>query len=466
MTWTNSGVPFMPYLSVSSPTSVPGSSETLNGVVNPGNLDTAAWFEWGTTTNYGNMIEVTNLTAINADLPVSWGISNFPPTTAFHYALMATNSVGTNVSADYVFQNVPAVTTLADDGSPGSLRYVIDNAVSGEDVIFVTNGTITLVGGEIDITNDITLSGPGATNLAVSGNNASRVFYVSPNVQANLSDLTICNAQATLYFDNDSGYDPSGGGILNQGTLTLTNYDINDCTALIGVNGTSYNLNGGGGGNGGGICNYGTLSLMDCAMSGNNGGAGGAGGPGSFLEYNGGIGGAGGSAGAIYNSGTLFASKCTFNNNSAGNGGAAGTTSVSFGTGITTTTVPGSPGPGGPGGAIYNSGTAMFTLCTLDSNAAEGDGGGIYSSDFATMTACTITRNRAGIGGGVYNTYALAADNSLFADNIAGESRDYYGLFSSEAVIISSATTPAVSDSLSATMMISWEHPMRRLTRR
>jgi predicted outer membrane repeat protein len=433
VTWTNSGVPFIPYLSVSSPTSVPGSSETLSGVVNPGNLDTGAWFEWGATTNYGNMIEVTNLSATNADLPISSVLSNFSPTTPFHYALVATNSVGTNVSADYVFQNVPAVTTLADDGSPGSLRYVVNNAVSGEDIIFVTNGTITLTNEEIDVTNDVTLSGPGVTNLAISGNNASRVFYVSSGVQANVSGLTICKAQSTLYFDNGYGYDPSGGGILNAGTLTLSNCDINDCTAMAGANGTSYDLPGGPGGNAGGICNYGSLSLFACTLSGNKGGAGGQGWPGQIGEYSGGTGGAGGSAGAVYNSGTLFVANCTFNNNAAGSGGGGGPTLLYLGGGLPPITVSVAPsGPAGPGGAIYNTGTATLSLCTFDSNTAGGDGGGIYSSGLATLTACTITRNTAGAGGGVYNTYEFAADNSLFADNTASGSPDYSGSFSSE----------------------------------
>ncbi len=432
VTWTNSGIPFLPSIGVSSATSVPGSSETLNGIVNPGNLDTAAWFEWGTTTNYGDMIEVTNLAAINADLAISSVLSNLPPTTLFHYALVATNSAGTNVSADYVFQNVPAVTTLADDGSPGSLRWVVGNAISGEDIIFITNGTITLTNEEIDVTNNMTISGPGVTNLVISGNNASRVFYVSSGVQANLSGITISNGLSTVYFDNYSIYDPSGGGILNGGTLTLSNCEINDCMAVAGANGTSFYPTGGIGGNAGGIYNYGVLSLIDCTLSGNRGGAGGAGGPGSFPLPPGGTGGAGGSAGAVYNNGTLFVSNCTFNHNSAGSGGAGGTTTTSFGIGPPITTTTGSPGSGGPGGAIFNTGTATLSLSTFDSNAAGATGGGICSSGLILMTACTITRNSAGIGGGVFNTSELAADNSIFADNTASASPDYWGMFSSE----------------------------------
>ena len=37
------------------------TSATLNGSVNPNGLATTAWFEWGTTTNYGQSTTTTNL---------------------------------------------------------------------------------------------------------------------------------------------------------------------------------------------------------------------------------------------------------------------------------------------------------------------------------------------------------------------------------------------------------------------
>src|SRR5688500_13492564 len=58
------------------------------------------------------------------------------------------------------------VTTLADDG-PGSLRQVISNSVSGDTIIFATNGTIVLTTGELLITKNLVVIGRGATNLAI-----------------------------------------------------------------------------------------------------------------------------------------------------------------------------------------------------------------------------------------------------------------------------------------------------------
>ena len=38
--------------------------------------------------------------------------------------------------------------------------------------------TITLTGGALDITKSVTITGPGAANLTINGNNADRVFVV------------------------------------------------------------------------------------------------------------------------------------------------------------------------------------------------------------------------------------------------------------------------------------------------
>ena len=76
------------------------------------------------------------------------------------------------------------VTTNADSGA-GSLRQAIIDACPGSTITFDTAGvfatpqTITLTTGELVIDKSLTIDGPGASQLTVSGNNASRVFYMS-----------------------------------------------------------------------------------------------------------------------------------------------------------------------------------------------------------------------------------------------------------------------------------------------
>ena len=66
------------------------------------------------------------------------------------------------------------------DNGAGSLRQAIvsNNATAGGNTILFSNvvtGTITLTGGELFINKNLTILGPGAKVLAVSGNAASRV---------------------------------------------------------------------------------------------------------------------------------------------------------------------------------------------------------------------------------------------------------------------------------------------------
>jgi hypothetical protein len=83
-------------------------------------------------------------------------------------------------------RSVPAaflVDTLA-DGGDGSLRQaVLDaNDTPGADQIrFARNlhGTIALQLGEMAITDDLTVHGPGSHRLTLSGENQSRIFRLS-----------------------------------------------------------------------------------------------------------------------------------------------------------------------------------------------------------------------------------------------------------------------------------------------
>jgi len=108
------------------------------------------------------------------------------------------------------------VTTLADSGD-GSLRQaVLDaNALPGADTIRFADGfvgTIGLTGGQLSIADHLTIDGPGADRLAVSGNGQSRVFRISGGLTVAIDGLTITDGRAV----------GDGGGILNTGsTLTL-----------------------------------------------------------------------------------------------------------------------------------------------------------------------------------------------------------------------------------------------------
>ena len=111
-------------------------------------------------------------------------------------------------------------------GTSGDLRYVITQAdqTPGDNTInFAVTGTITLKSALPDLSNTtglMDIEGPGASSLTVARSSASGtpdfgIFTVDANVQAQLAGLTITG-----------GLDGSGGGIDNDGTLTVSNSTI------------------------------------------------------------------------------------------------------------------------------------------------------------------------------------------------------------------------------------------------
>jgi hypothetical protein len=144
---------------------------------------------------------------------------------------------------------VATVTSNADAGT-GSLRDALFDADPGATIVFnlACPTTIVLTSGPLTIAKSVSIVGPGARCLAISGNSASRVFAISEaGTDVGISGLTIAQGRAT-----------GGGGLQNQGAnLTLTN------VAVVGNNAQ--------GGAGGGIDHEvgGTLAITGSTIAGN-----------------------------------------------------------------------------------------------------------------------------------------------------------------------------------------------------
>jgi len=279
------------------------------------------------------------------------------------------------------------VTTLANSGV-GSLRAAIASANDGDVITFAIGGTITNLTGELLIGKNLNIVGPGPTNLAVSGNNSSRVFNIAGGAMVNLSGLTICNGHARDGAAGTNSATPGwpgddGGGIYNSGTLALTNCVITRCRSGQGGAGFSSvpifpfgnpgSSGGGPGGNGGGIYNAGTLVLAACTLTSNTNGSGGVGGNSALGTFLGGAGGNGGSGAGVYDMGAATLVSCVFGFNSAGSGGAGGR--------------------GGPGSDSQYDGAGGGR------GGDGGSGGGLYSQGNPTSVSCTFAGNSAGSGG-------------------------------------------------------------------
>jgi hypothetical protein len=214
------------------------------------------------------------------------------------------------------------VNSLADGAAnaancPGTncrLRDAIAKAVAGDTINISVTGTITLNSGVLLINKNLTITGPGAAQLTVSGNNTTQVFSTTSTVS--MSGLTVAN-----------GYrlgEGAGIQITNTGNVTLTNCTISNNR---GVN-TS-------GGFGGGIAVRGSsarLALTNCTISGNSAWAG----------------------GGIFNTlGNVALTNCTVSGNDCGSGGGGGIANTDSGVvTLTNCTVTGNLAAAGSGIAI------------------------------------------------------------------------------------------------------------------
>src|SRR5438552_4057169 len=128
-------------------------------------------------------------------------------------------------------RDVPSTLTVLNnlDSGAGSLRYAIGHAHDGDTIRFDSslNGrTITLSSDELAIKKSLDIEGPGASLLAVSGNDTFRVFdVVSEGLTVRIAGLTITHGRTV----GNNG----GAGVQNIGSaLTLTNDGLSSNVAF------------------------------------------------------------------------------------------------------------------------------------------------------------------------------------------------------------------------------------------
>ena len=177
-----------------------------------------------------------------------------------------------------------------------SLRQAINTAnadtIDSQEIISFAaglSGTIDLTQTLPNLANNITISGPGASNLTVQRDSSAAgfsIFTVNSEVNDIISGLTLTGGDAQLGANNGSG---GGGAIYNGGTLTVS-HDI--FIANTANSPTDFYS-----GEGGAIYNSGTLTTTNDTFSNDT----------IVSGYWG-----NGGGGAIYNSGTLTTTNDAF----------------------------------------------------------------------------------------------------------------------------------------------------------
>jgi Right handed beta helix region len=277
------------------------------------------------------------------------------------------------------------VVTNTNDAGPGSLRMAISRANnnSGSDTITFAsgvNGRITLTSGQLRITDNLTINGPGAGVIAVSGNNSSRVFEVAAGPTVSISGLTITEGFLSPQIEE------GGAGVRNFGSLSISDSVItaNRTTALDNSSG-------------GGIQNNGSLTVTSSLISGN-----------SADRFGGGIANLG-----FVNQASTRVINSRIINNSAGESG----------------------------GGINNSaggGAVLIQKSVVSDNRAE-DFGGISAAGPITITGSTINRNSGQFAGAIRIAGGATISNTRILRNEGDFAVEYSGLGPSDSLAISNS---------------------------
>ena len=125
--------------------------------------------------------------------------------------------------------------TTCNGAGPGSLPATVTSAGAGDTVNFSVTCPATspiVLAAPMDITTNLTIDGPGANRLVVSGNNAVEAFEVASGVTATISGITI---------ENGNSGTGNGGAIYNSGTLTVSSSTLSGNTAASGQGGAIFN---------------------------------------------------------------------------------------------------------------------------------------------------------------------------------------------------------------------------------
>jgi hypothetical protein len=196
---------FPPTVTTNAASSITYNSATLNGTVNPNGLSTSVYFQWGTTTSYGNASSVAD--AGSGTTTTSWQnvlTGLLSPSTTYNFRFVAYNSAGTTYGSNRTF--------TTDCSSSYSISPTNNSftASGGTGSVSVTGGTCSWTASNnaswITITSGSSGSGNGTVSYSVSSNCSS----------SRSGTITIAGQTFTISQSGDSTA-PSNGTLSASG---------------------------------------------------------------------------------------------------------------------------------------------------------------------------------------------------------------------------------------------------------
>lgn len=184
-----------PLVTTTAATSVTATTATLNGTVNPNGLSTTYYFQWGTSTSYGNTTTSTSAGSATSTFPVTANITGLISGTPYHFRLVAVNSDGTTNGNDFTFTTGAASVTTTAVSSITSTT-----AVSGGNVLSDGGLSVTARGVCWNTSPNPTIANSKTTDGNGTGSFSSSISALSANTPYFLRAYAT-NSAGTFYGD-------------------------------------------------------------------------------------------------------------------------------------------------------------------------------------------------------------------------------------------------------------------------
>lgn len=161
-------------------TAITASSATLNGTVNPSGLATDYYFNWGTSTAYGNVTATVSAGSGSANVAVNAGITGLTPGTTYHFSLVAINGDGTTNGSDLTFIPGQAEVTTSAITSITATTATGGGNVTSDGGSTVTRGVCWGTSVNPTILNSLTTNGIGLGSFtsSISGLVPNTLYHV------------------------------------------------------------------------------------------------------------------------------------------------------------------------------------------------------------------------------------------------------------------------------------------------
>ncbi len=217
-----------PIVTTNPATGITPTQATLNGTVNPNACATTGWFEWGTTTSYGQTTAGQPVGSGTTAVAISQTLTGLVPNTTYHYRAVGQNSVSSSFGADQTF------TTLAQPPvvSTGSATNITSTTAT-------LNGTANSngVSGTVWFEYGLTASyGSTSGSQAISGAVANNVSITITGLTSNTTYHYRIGAQnngGTSY-----GTDATFTTLVSQDRLPTSNVSVSGAWSTVGCGGS------------------------------------------------------------------------------------------------------------------------------------------------------------------------------------------------------------------------------------